>query len=83
MERTTNKQSIMIANDGDKVVCVGNVGYNSITIGKIYEVLDAITQGEVTYLLLLCNDDRINEYYLAIDFIPLNDWREQQINKVI
>ena len=70
----------MKANDGDKVVCVNNVGYNSITIGKIYEVL--YTYNDNFYFIL--NDYGRGHYPYPIKFfIPLNEWREQQINKIL
>ena len=81
MERTTNKQDIMIANRGDKVVCVGRGGCKFITIGKIYEVLDFDTVND-SYLMI-CDDGDSSLWYYVGKFIPLNEWREQQINKIL
>ena len=71
----------MIANEGDNIVCVDNVGYNSITIGKIYEVLDITDDGHFYFI----KDDVGRGFYpYPIEyFMKLNEWRQQQINKVL
>ena len=77
----------MIANKGDKVVCVKKGGNNFVTIGKIYEVLEEgsflnyYKGAEEIYLVR--NDIGNLNCYSVDKFIPLSEWREQQINKII
>ena len=83
----------MIANKGDKVVCIKNDGCGCITISEIYEVLDTYGVGKIygvlgTYrdggkLYLVRNDIGKENYYPVERFISLSEWREQQINKIL
>ena len=84
----------MIANKGDSVVCVETSGCDSITIGKIYEVLGNATGVNLYYevlgnatgmnlYFLLCDDEALLGYYSVDKFISLSEWREQQINKIL
>ena len=70
----------MIANRGDKVVCVNKNRCRYITIGKIYEVEGVTDDGQFYFI----SNNRGGEYYYSTTFfIPLNEWREQQINKIL
>ena len=75
----------MKVNIGDEVVCIKKYDYEFITTGKIYEVLNTIKYDDGgLYICLLCDDGITRGYhYLATVFIPLSEWREQQINKVL
>ena len=81
MARTTNKQDIMKANKGDKVVCVKKEGNIFITIGKIYEVM-GITVDDHFYFILNDIGSGFCPYHIEC-FMKLNEWREQQINKIL
>ena len=71
----------MIANRGDKIICIG-VGFcDFITIGKIYEVLGISMYGD--YYLILSDDGETRREYPNRYFMALNEWREQQINKIL
>ena len=70
----------MKAKKGDKVMCVKNIRHKYITTGKIYEVL--VTDESHFYFI---KDDVGRGFYpYPIEyFMKLNEWREQQINKVL
>jgi hypothetical protein len=80
-----------------KVVCIKKYLSTSLqyelTYGKIYETLPmpiSGTGGDLTYdLTYLSKDYKIKcdrgfiEYYSKSTFVTLEDWRQQQINKIV
>ena len=72
----------MIAKKGDKIVCVKKEGNIFITIGKIYEVM-GITDDD--YFYFISTDIGVSDFYpYPIEyFMKLNEWREQQITKIL
>ena len=72
----------MKAKKGDKVMCVKNIGYKYITIDKIYEVLGISLDGGFYFI---SNDISAGSrgFYETECFMKLNEWREQQINKIL
>ena len=70
----------MKANRGDKIICIKAGFCEFITIGKIYEVLD-ITDDVNFYFIV--NNYGVGSYYSIGCFMKLNEWREQQINKIL
>jgi len=63
------------------VVCVNNKIYpDDLTIGKQYCILPFSSQN-VVYTIINNNGKEFG--YIKDRFIKLEDWREQQINKVL
>ena len=69
----------MKAKKGDKVVCVETGGCDSITIGKIYEVMATVD----SHFYFITNDIGVSGFSPIEYFMKLNEWRQQQINKVL
>ena len=66
------------------VVCIE--GYSDLTIGKIYNVISVKINFDwdlVADDYLIVNDLDIKCHVCANNFIPLDQWREQQLNKLI
>lgn len=62
-----------------KVICIGKNEQNNqfLTVGKIYEVID--TFGE--FYRIRC-DDRVYRWYNNLALITIDEWRENQLNKL-
>ncbi len=68
-----------------KVVCIKNTAWDkiwSLTINKIYNVEHARYDFE-PYLYILKDDENANGVYPKDWFITLEEYRNQQINKII
>lgn len=68
-----------------KVICmsimVGDTRTNYITVGKIYDIFfEEIHNSELIYHLI--SDNNVNIWYYAKYFKPIEDFREDQINKI-
>ena len=66
-----------------KLLCINNlsneIDYNPpITLGKVYESVDKWDDD-----CKILNDAGFYSWELNDNFIPLEQWREQQINKLI
>ena len=73
-------------NAGDKIVCVNHDNDNplinlkaSFTIGKTYEIRFVMSSNTI---MVLDNLGKTRSADLK-HFIPLEDWREKQIDKII
>ena len=70
-----------------KVVCIKKIkldidDYTDLTIGHVYDVLDeCVYGGHDVYEIDDDNNDRC--LYRIINFMPLAEWREQQINSIL
>lgn len=75
-----------------KLMCINNISMEQdyvppITIGKIYETDELpddiydIWIGDANYKII--NDNGFSSWELIENFITLEEWREQQLNKII
>ena len=71
-------------NVGDKVICIenhSNGGWlsknDSVTKGQVYEVTDTLIKDRIRVR------EKGNSYYPKELFITLQQWREQQLDKII
>ena len=63
-----------------KVICISKETWYRITIGKVYDAEEGSLRNDVYYI----NDDNDNEdLILKKYFIPLAEYREQQINSIL
>jgi hypothetical protein len=63
-----------------KVVCVRDVVKTSdLTTGKVY---DSYSEDELGERILIVNDKGVKEWYNSRLFIPLDKWRELQLNEL-
>lgn len=73
-----------------KVVCMNKHHLDKLTIGKIYDVLieeyDMFGDGSLVETHYIIDDDGKEILYGSInnkDFIPLDEWRDNQLNKIL
>jgi hypothetical protein len=76
-----------------KAVFINNSGVMHMTQGKAYEVIeeiesvnDRIGRGKEFYILpfyKIINDDGKQIWHQKYMFMPLEEWREQQLNKIL
>lgn len=63
-----------------KVVCIEKRDF--ITIGKCYDVIDSI-EWAIPKVHQIINDDGKPEWHNKWIFISLEEWREQQLDKIL
>ena len=67
-----------------KVICVKKSDMSPITVGKIYDILEEFEPG---YLLAASyfisdNGDELLYFPTDKDLMPLEQWRDNQLNKI-
>ena len=66
-----------------KVVCIDdNDGYNYLTIGKTYDVINE-DGGEYDYGYYIIDDNNIKDWYGEYMFKPISEIRNDKINKLL
>ena len=71
---------------GIKVICINkDTIYDKfpLTIGKIYEVYEKRYHGNDLQAITVFNDNGVLFSYCANNFMIVEEWREQQLNKIL
>jgi len=68
-----------------KVICVNNNRFSKdeLTIGKTYEILSHTEHGDTVQWFIADDGSELLFFDNDTDFIPLEQWRENQINKLL
>ena len=68
-----------------KAVCIHCSWVLNLTQGKTYEVIDSkqTPEQEPPHMYKIINDDGKQRWYDKSLFMPLEEWREQQLNKIL
>lgn len=66
---------------GIELVCIDNVGYEVLTIGKNYTAIGTIRKVEGLYYFGLHNVTK--DYYPVGIFLTKEEFRDKQLNKIL
>ena len=68
-----------------KAVFINNSGVMHMTQGKAYEVIDSkqTPEQERPHMYKIINDDGKQRWYDKSMFMPLEEWRDQQLNEIL
>jgi hypothetical protein len=71
-----------------KVVCIDNIKYPELEVGKPYNaelIFQIEGQGAAEWTKNMLNIEGQSElnWYETNYFIPIDEWREQQLNKIL
>ena len=66
------------------VVCVNKNRFSKdeLTIGKTYEIIEDISEGINCFYFVADDGSELLYFDNDKDFIPLEQWREQQLNQI-
>jgi len=72
-------------NEIEKYVCISNDMYNYLTIGKVYSIKKISIKDIKTYILYQDHLLPMQFTHNTVKklFIPLSEWRNQQIDKIL
>jgi len=76
----------------DQIICINNIAINKyypdgvkidgLTLQKVYSV-ESYERIDDNVAVWITDDNMQYHAYFMKDFMPLEEWREQQINKII